>query len=500
MTTDSHASAIVNLEPSCVWRFFASLSAVPRPSKREQQIRAHVLKLAAQHKLAAREDAVGNIVIDVPATPGHEAAPITVLQAHVDMVCEKNAGVAHDFDADPIRLVIDKDDDGAAIVRADGTTLGADNGIGVALAFAAATEKDVVHGPLELLLTIDEEMGMTGANALSPESFKGRRLINLDSEEDDRIYIGCAGGCDVNLTWTLPLGRVAGGASCHRVTVSGLRGGHSGGNIHEGRGNANKILARALHHAAGSDLQLVTIFGGSKRNAIPREAMACVSGGGDLRDRLAAAANRVQEEAATESNEKRVAIRVEKVDLPDRAVSTSDTRRLLDALLAVPSGVLGMHPQVRLLVETSNNLSTLADESVEDGAAVRVVAGTLTRSSSESRMEETLAALAGIARLSGAAMTTANRYPGWSPKLDSPLLETVRSVYARRFEEEPEVAAIHAGLECGVIGRRVGEIDMVSFGPHIEGAHSPDERVWIDSVAKTWVFLKEVLANLAEEA
>jgi len=497
MPTAAPPSAVADLQPAAVWRIFAGIAATPRPSKKEQQIRAHLRKWAEAHGLKHREDDRGNLVIAVPASAGCETAPIVVLQAHVDMVCEKNSNVRHDFDRDPIRLMLDRDGAGKAIVRADGTTLGADNGIGVALALAAATEPDVVHGPLEILLTTDEEAGMTGALALTPESFRGRRLINLDSEEDDALYIGCAGGCDSNLTWEFTLG-AASEAEHARVSVSGLRGGHSGGDIHENRGNANKLLVRTLLAAGLENLRIANISGGSKRNAIPREAHADVCGPAGLTRALNAAAERVCAETKAESGETDARIDVRAApDAITAAISADGTESLLHALATIPSGVLGMHRKSAGLVETSNNLSTIESNVDAQSKCLRVVAGTLTRSSSESRMEEVLQQLVAIARMSNGAILHANRYPGWDPNPDSPLVDLCRRVYLDQFATPPNVAAIHAGLECGIIGRRVGDIEMISFGPRITGAHSPDERVWVDSVGKIWKYLRAVLAELA---
>ncbi len=490
------SNMLEQLRPSAVWRFFAGLAATPRPSKQEEQIRAHLRTTLEQLNFKYTEDKLGNMVVRVPATSGAEQAPTTVLQAHVDMVCEKNAGTQHDFNTDPIRLLLDEDADGQPIVRADGTTLGADNGIGVALALAAATEPDVVHGPLELLFTVDEEMGMTGANALTPQSFTGRRLINLDSEEDDALYMGCAGGCDTNLTWRLPRTPLGAEKVC-RITVNGLRGGHSGGDIHEGRGNANKLLARVLHHARDHGLRMIHLEGGSKRNAIPREAQAVVAGSAAAIAALQQGAEKVAEQARTESFESGVAIAVAPADQPSAgAASAADTLRLVTALTAIPSGVLGMHPRVPELVQTSNNFSTLSTD--EAGSDLIMTAGLLARSSSGSRMDEALDLIGSVGRLAGAEVTHSNRYPGWEPNPDSPLLGVCRRVYEDLFGAAPQVAAIHAGLECGIIGQRVGDMDMVSMGPRIEGAHSPDECVWVASVEKSWTLLKAVLATLAK--
>jgi dipeptidase D len=493
------AARIDELEPQAVWRFFAGIAAIPRPSKKEERIRAHLREIVTGLGFDCVEDAIGNMVISVPASPGCETVPITVLQAHVDMVCEKNANVRHDFDREGIRLLCTQDDAGERIVVADGTTLGADNGMGVALALAAASEPDVMHGPLEILLTVDEEMGMTGANALAPDSFRGKRLINLDSEEDDILYIGCAGGCDTNLAWEFATSPVDEPEQA-RLTIGGLRGGHSGGDIHENRGNANKLLARCLLGMDALGWRIATLSGGSQRNAIPREAVAGVCGPVGLIDALREVATRVEAEARAESGEATVAITVATDDAPaQRALSRDDSRRLVHALAALPSGVLGMHRQVPGLVETSNNLSTIQSSPTRGGDGLAVAVGTLTRGSCESRVDEALAQIAAIGALAGADVSTANRYPGWDPNPDSPLLATCRRVYAECFGSEPAVAAIHAGLECGIIGQRVGGVDMISFGPRIEGAHSPDERVWVDSVGRIWTYLRAVLAELARD-
>ncbi|MEE8170695.1 MAG: M20/M25/M40 family metallo-hydrolase, partial [Phycisphaerae bacterium] len=346
---------VESLEPVAVWRLFAGIAAVPRPSKQEDRIRAHVRGVAESLGLSVRQDATGNLIINVPASAGCEKAPITVLQAHLDMVCEKNTGTKHDFDSDPIRLNLHKEDNtGEQIIRAAGTTLGADNGIGVAMAIAAASSDDVGHGPLELLFTIDEEAGMTGAKALTPESIKGRRLINLDSEEDDAIYIGCAGGTDTNLTWRLAAGAPAAGSQAFRVSVAGLRGGHSGCDIHENRGNAIKLLAHTLQRAGCDGLQLGRIDGGSKRNAIPREASADLCGPAACRQALQKAADTLQDEASRARAEPHLKITIEPVSEAPRGVADADTSaRVLNALAAQPSGELEMSVAVDGLVQTS---------------------------------------------------------------------------------------------------------------------------------------------------
>lgn len=495
----SHAENVfAGLEPEAVWHFFAGMTSVPRPSKREEKIRRHVRETAERVGLKANEDATGNILIKVPASAGRERAAVTVLQAHVDMVCEKNSGTTHDFEREGVHPYLETEAaTGERIVKAKGTTLGADNGIGVAMALAAATSPEVAHGPLELLFTVDEEDGMTGAKNLRPGFFGGKRMINLDSEEDDSLYIGCAGGCDTNLAWKYDTAAATSGLEVVRVNVGGLRGGHSGVEIHEGRSNAIKLLVRALTRGGGDALQIVTIQGGSKRNAIPREATATVAGPPGLLESLSKAAAEVAREAKEESYEPQAIVTAERMQNGGLAgVSKENTRELLLALSAIPSGVLGMHPRVPGLVETSNNLSTI--NSNASGSNLSIQAGLLSRSSSASRMIETLAQIAAIGRLTGAEISTGNQYPGWSPNPDSPTLAVARRVYKELFGAEPKVAAIHAGLECGIIGERMGGMDTISLGPTIKGAHSPDERVYVASVGKAWRFLTGLLDALSK--
>lgn len=480
------------LQPGPVWEDFAAMSAVPRPSKKEERILDMLKNLSRERGYTVDQDKVGNLVIRVPGAGGGEDAPTVILQAHVDMVCEKNSGTEHDFDRDPIRLLVDRDGDGDLIVRADGTTLGADNGIGVCLALAAA-RADIKRPPLEILLTVDEEAGMTGAEHLDGSLLNGRTLINLDTEEDAALYVGCAGGCDISLGWTFDAEPFAGQA--HEIVVRGLRGGHSGGDIHEGRGSANKVLTRLLGRLLGQapGLRLLHIDGGSKRNAIAREASALVAGDGDGLRRAAA---EVEAEARAESKEPELTIRIESRDVDAPALPVEPSGRVIRALAAVPHGVVGMHPDVPGLVETSNNLATVELKAVGDGISVQV--GCLSRSSSPSRMEEVLNQIGAVGELAGATVERANSYPGWEPNMDSAVLQVCRDVHEETFGAPPKIAAVHAGLECGLLGRRVEGLDMVSLGPRIEGAHSPDERVWVRSVQLSWTYLTAVLERLAQ--
>lgn len=502
MSVQSQPSPLESLEPTSVWRFFAAMAAVPRPSRFEEKIQAHVRATAEELGFASRQDAAGNIVIDVPATPGHEDAPLTVLQGHLDMVGEKNADVDHDFERDPIRPVIDAEEGtGEPIVRAAGTTLGADNGIGVAMALAAATSPDVVHGPLEILCTSNEEMGMSGAMALEPGFFHGRRMLNLDSEEDDAIYIGCAGGTDVELIWQMQTAPLPAAAEICHVSVGGLRGGHSGDNIHLNRANAIKLLAHVLGAEPGMALQLIELNGGSKRNAIPREASAGVAGPAGTMKMLRQSALEMQARAVRSNGEANCRITVEKAREGSAALAATveDTHRLLSGLIAAPSGVVAIVPEIAGLVQTSNNISIVETQHESGGGRLRLQAGCLARSSSPDDMQMIVRQLAAVGHLAGATVEVGNSYPGWQPNLDSALLATAQRVYQELFEDEPGVAAIHAGLECGIIGQRIGEMDMISIGPRIEGAHSPDERVYIKSVEKSYRYLIALLAELARK-
>ncbi len=501
MNHADNLKTVAELSPSLVWRLFAGISNVPRPSKREEHIRKHVREWATSRSLTCRADTVGNMLVQVPASTGHDNAPTIVLQAHLDMVHEKNAGTTHDFDNDPIHLKIVEDQvTGRTIIRANETTLGADNGMGVAMAMAAAADPDVTHGPLELLFTVDEEDGMTGAKALHPEFLKGRIMLNLDTEEDDTIYIGCAGGCDSNITLRFASGDRDSDASDEiLVKVAGLRGGHSGGDIHENRGSAIKLLTRTLLRCGARGLTVSHARGGSKRNAIPREASALVAGPRGLLDALRIASDQVRAQALTESKEANLVISVERheCDKIHSWLSEKDTQRLLACLAALPQGVLGMSPAVPGLVQTSNNVSTVACR--RDGSVTVIEVGMLSRSSNASCMANTCEQIAAIARLVGGSVETGNAYPGWEPDLDSDALCVGRRVYEELFDEPPKVEAVHAGLECGIIGRRIPSMDMISIGPTITGAHSPDELIYVDSVEKSWRYLVGVLDALAGE-
>ena len=410
------------------------------------------------------------------------------------MVCEKNNDTDHDFDNDPITLLKNETEHGRAYVTANGTTLGADNGIGVAMGLAAALDESVVHGPLELLMTIDEEAGMTGAQNLEAGFLTGKRMVNLDSEEDDALYVGCAGGCDITLDWDFPLSSVAGLEVC-RIEVKGLRGGHSGIDIHENRGNAGKLMARLLEEAGLEDMHLVDGKGGSLRNAIPREAWLMVAAPAGLKERLEEAAIQTTEIGKKAFNEKDCAITITGAKA-EKGLSLADSQKIIRTLLALPSGVQAVVPQIPGEILSSNNAATYTLS--QDGDSCHVNMCCLARSADRNHLYQIVHQVRSIGELTGAKLFHGNEYPGWQPDLDSPALATCKKLYAEVFGHEPKISAIHAGLECGVINTSIGGgLDMISFGPTIEGAHSPDERVYVDSVEKIWRYFVRVLDEMA---
>jgi dipeptidase D len=487
---ETKVTAILDdLKPKAIWEHFGVIAGIPRPSKNEARIAAHVLGLASKAGLEAKQDATGNIVVRKPASPGKERAPIVVIQSHLDMVCEKNREVAHDFDRDPIQL-----QRANGHIRATGTTLGSDNGIGVAAALAVMLDKTLVHGPLEFLFTVDEETGMTGAMGLQTESLKGRIMLNLDSEEEGSVYVGCAGGRDTVLTFQVTRESIPEGVVPLRIAVRGLKGGHSGVEIHMGRGNAIKVLARTLREVGKQvRFRMASIEGGSKRNAIPREADALVyvrkSEAGEVKNVVARVSSAVQAEYATVDGG--VVVEAVPSEAGDKPVAVSDQERIIGFLHTVPHGVMAMSADIPGLVETSTNAATVETR----GEAV--VIATSQRSSVKTALDTILDQVETLGVLTGAQVVTTGGYPGWKPNLQSPVLAATRSCYEELFGREPVVKAIHAGLECGLIGERFPGMDMVSFGPTIEGAHSPDERVEIATVQKFWDLLIVLLKRLS---
>ncbi|MCD6461218.1 MAG: aminoacyl-histidine dipeptidase [Thermoplasmata archaeon] len=477
---------ISDLEPREIWRFFDDIRRIPRCSKHEEKAAEYVVNFARESGLSVERDAVGNVLVKKPASPGKENAPTVVLQSHLDMVCEKNREVEHDFSRDPIRLDIR---DGWLYAR--GTTLGADDGIGVATALGILDSKELVHGPVEALFTVDEETGLTGAFALQPGFLEGRIMINLDSEEDGTIYVGCAGGGDTHLSLPVKREPTPGGWTPAIVKVRGLRGGHSGGDIHEQRGNAIKILTRVLL-ALGGDVRIAVLEGGDKHNAIPREAHAVVYVP-DLeraRGMIEKMASSIKEEYS--KIDPGLEVLVEKGESAPTPLSEGSTSRVLELLNALPHGVLKMSYDIEGLVQTSTNLAAVRLE--EEAFKVH----TSSRSSVASELEETRRRIESIGILAGAGVEHTDAYPGWKPNLDSRLLAVAKESYASLFGKEPEVKAIHAGLETGVIGEKYPGMDMISIGPEIQNPHSPDERVDIESVGRFWLFVSDMLKRLAE--
>lgn len=478
---------VSDLHPQPLWRHFDQILTIPRGSKEEEKMRAYVLGVAERIGLEHRVDATGNVVVKKPATAGKERAPALILQAHLDMVNEKNSDVDFDFAKDAIRPLRDGD-----YLTADGTTLGSDNGIGVAAMLAVMEATDLVHGPLELLFTIDEETGLTGASALEPALLSAKRLINLDSEEEGVLTVGCAGGSHTELALPLDTVPAPAGAKAYTVRLVGLNGGHSGVDIHLQRGNAVQLLARMLL-AAGLPGHLAALEGGNKHNAIPREAWATVvipdGVAGDFFARLESQFQGVRAEFAVP--EPGMKLDVATASVPDTVWSTAATARALRLLVALPHGVTAMSNDIPGLVETSSNLASVK---VADGSLKALVSS---RSSVASAMEWILGKVEAVASLAGAQVHHRHGYPGWKPDLSSKLLGVVSSVHTRVMGFEPRVGAIHAGLECALIGKLVPGMDMISMGPQIEFPHSPNERVKVDSVGRFWELLTGTLEELA---
>ena len=478
------------LQPRAVWQIFGEMAKIPHGSGNEAAIQAMFKEWATRRGLGWRQDQVGNLLIEIPATPGLEHVAPVLVQGHVDMVCEKNAATKHDFAKDPLRIEVDGD-----WVMADGTTLGADNGIGVAMGLALAEASEVRHGPVEVLLTVDEERGLTGAAGVKAGFFQSRRMINLDSEEDAALFMGCAGGRDSVLTLKLRAAKAPSGMVGRKVVLQGLKGGHSGLDIHTGRGNANKLLARALHHAARAlPVRIESIGGGLLRNAIPREAEARVlvaeAKAREFKQAIDAFLARVAaEELKGADDGLQWRIGAAKVE---RAWTAAESLRLLNLLVAIPHGVLGMSRALPDLVETSSNLGVVKT----DGNTVRITC--CSRSSVMSQLGYLTGMHRALADLAGVDLHQPPGYPAWQPNPESPLLQTVVAQYARLFGERPHLKAIHAGLECGLLLENYPGLDIVSFGPNIRGAHSPDEKVQVSSVQKVWRLFAAVIEDLAK--
>ena len=473
-----------NIEPQIIWKNFSKLNAVPRPSKKEERVIAFIKEFGENLGLETTVDEVGNVIIKKPATPGMENRKSVVLQSHLDMVCQKNNDVNFDFETEGIKMEVDGD-----WVKAKGTTLGADNGLGVATIMSILESSDIPHPAMEALFTIDEETGMTGALGLKPGQLTGEILLNLDTEEDDEIDIGCAGGVDVTITQNYEKEAVKG--QTVRVEVKGLQGGHSGMDIHKGFGNANIILGRIFYSGlAKQNIQLISIDSGGLRNAIPREGIALISvrNAQEFIEEATLLKKEILEEFA--SVEPGLQINIENSTTSDKAVSEEDSRKIILTLKSLHNGVYRMSPDVKDLVEASNNVARVELK----GGELKIL--NLTRSSVDSSKYSVAEQLKSVAELAGMKVEFSGSYPGWKPKPGSEIVQLMEKIYTEKFGEKPHVVACHAGLECGIIGANYPEMEMVSFGPTIRGAHSPDEKANIPSAQKFWSFTKDILANI----
>jgi dipeptidase D len=482
-------SVLTGLEPRSFWGHFHALTQISRPSRREEPVIAHVRAWADQRGFALQQDAGRNLVIRVPATPGREGAPTITLQGHLDMVCEREPASSNDPAEGRIALVRDGD-----WLTADGTTLGADDGVAIAAMMALVEDESLPHGPLELLMTVAEEVGLEGANALDPALVTGSILINLDSEEDGRLTVGCAGSTDTWIRLEAPREQAAAGSSTLAVTVGGGQGGHSGSGIALGRSNAIKVLGRALREThTAVPFRLISLSGGKSRNAIPRDAVALCSiehgREGAFREAVATATGSIRDAFA--KTDAGVSIDVAPADASADPWTAESTATLLDALALVPTGPLAMSPDFDDLVETSTSLG----EAITDGG--RLTLHSLSRSSNDSALPDVIATLDAVARRAGGTIEVKVNYGGWRPNLDSPALAAAQAVYERLFGEPPIVTAVHAGLETAVIGSKVAGLDMLSFGPQIEFPHSPDERVSVPTVERFWKLLVAVVDELS---
>ena len=478
--------AVEGLQPELFWRYFAVIARIPRPSQHEERIARYVLDTAKKLGLRAVQDGVGNVVVRKPASSGREGGRRLCLQAHLDMVCEKNAAKVHDFLQDPIELVRKGD-----VLTANGTTLGADNGVGVAANLAIMADRTLVHGPLELLFTVDEETGLTGATNLDPALIASRTLLNLDSEEEGVLFVGCAGGRDTEGRWSAAFEPAPANDAAYSLSVKGLRGGHSGLEIDKGLGNAIKLLNRVVMRLADVDARLSSINGGKMRNAIPRECGALLL---FPEERVRRAEALVAELNAAFREE----LALVEPDLVVSMIGQGDAgngkvlvpalqQRLCRTIAALPHGVLNMSAAIPGLVETSTNLAAITTTERE------IVLVTSQRSSVAARLTEAVESVRAIFALGGARVETGDGYPGWQPNLASPILKVAQECYRSLYGREAGVRAIHAGLECGMIGERLPGMDMVSFGPTLKAVHSPDEQIDIASVAKFWDFLLAIL-------
>lgn len=476
------------LNPSALWKNFESLCDIPHPSKKEGKIIEFIKNFGENLGLETIVDDIENVIIRKPATPGMENKKGIILQGHLDMVPQKNSDTEHDFEKDPIQAYVDGD-----WVTAKGTTLGSDNGIGVAAAMTVLESNDLVHGPIEGLFTIDEETGMTGAFGLKRGLLKGDILLNMDSEDEGELYVGCAGGTNANVSFKYSEEAVPANSKAYKLNLTGLKGGHSGLDIPLGRGNANKLIFRFMRYAAGkSGLRLAEVNAGSLRNAIPREAFAIVVLDADKANEFEKSLKEYESIFKNElkSVEPDLSFTFETTDIPSGVIDTDTQNRLFNAIYACPNGVIRMSNEMEGLVETSINLSIV--NSVDDEVKIQC----LLRSSVDSAKEDLENMVESVFQLAGADINFNGQYPGWKPNMNSEILKIMQDVYNKNWGKIPEIKGIHAGLECGILGSEYPHWDMISFGPTIRFPHSPDEKVNIETVGKFWDFLVETLKNV----
>ena len=480
---------ITDLRPNIVWKYFHEVTQVPRPSKKEGKMIAFLESFAEAHHIAIKKDAVGNILMSKPATPGMENRPVVVLQSHMDMVCEKNNDTKHDFDNDPIETVIDGE-----WLRANGTTLGADNGIGVAAELALLASDDIEHGPIECLFTVDEETGLTGAKAVQEGFMTGDILLNLDSEDEGEVFMGCAGGKDTQATFHYTPVPAPEALHYVRIDVKGLNGGHSGGEIHKGLGNANKILVRYLYLLRQQcPFVLCEIDGGNLRNAIAREAHAVIGLPTEHKETARVLLNHFAADVENELKhvDKNVRLIMESVECPAFRIDDETAEKVIFAMHACPHGVIGMSHDIEGLVETSTNLASIKMK--EENT---ILVGTSQRSSIESCKIAVANQVAATFNLAGAEVRHGDGYPGWAPNPDSKILKVAQDIYKRLFGKEAKIKAIHAGLECGLFLTKYPHLDMISFGPTLRDVHSPNERIEIKTVELWWQHLTDLLKSI----
>ena len=482
---------ISQLQPNLLWHYFNEVLNIPRPSKHEEKIAAYLISFAKEKNLNAIKDKAGNVLITKPASKGFEDVETTVLQSHLDMVCEKNSDKIHDFNVDPIEAHIEGE-----WVKANGTTLGADDGIGIAAALAILASNDIEHGPIECLFTADEETGLTGAFALESDLLKGKYLLNLDSEDEGEIFIGCAGGKDTTAEFSFSKVQTPPLVKAYRVKISGLNGGHSGDDINKGLGNANKLLNSFLSDATiNYNIRFADIDGGNLRNAIPREAFADIVVEERYENKILSLAKSFNEKIKLEykNTEQNLEFSIVEISTPIEIIDKVSQDKLIHVLNACPHGVISMSKEIANFVETSTNLASVK---IKDN---KIIITTSQRSSVESAKEDICKVVANVFEFVGADVSHGDGYPGWAPNANSVVLEIAKRSYIKLFNKEPKVLAIHAGLECGLIGEKYPEMDMISFGPTIKGAHSPDERLKIDTVGMFWDLTVEILKNIPKK-